>query len=202
MGPSRLQHTGSPRPERTEEARSKERNEETERRSQKTLPDFDPLLRLALWGIMHDPETRSYVPSWPLLVADWERSEFCYEPANDFQRGICALFRQNWRARICVNVLFKDAYMTYVGLTGTNEGAQAVPQCSSLRQRHQRPSGPLRLGCISMNIYRWAFPTRYGMSYCVPNYFRRQFNSPQQTVQPERHTASNKRVRHARFVSR
>jgi hypothetical protein len=84
-----------------EMAREQGGREREEERSKRKFRDFDPRIRRALWALQHDPETDHCRPWWPLLVVDWERSEFTYEPANDFQRAIYALLRQSWRARIC-----------------------------------------------------------------------------------------------------
>jgi hypothetical protein len=82
-------------------ARRKEWTEGSEGRSKTILHDFDPRLRRTLWALMCDRATRRYFPTWPWFVADWARGEFSYEPGNDFQRAVYALFRQSWRARIC-----------------------------------------------------------------------------------------------------
>jgi hypothetical protein len=72
-----------------------------EKRSKSVLPEFDPQYRRALFAAMHDPERRGYVACFPQLIANWERGEFTYEPANDFQRAVYRLFRESWRARSC-----------------------------------------------------------------------------------------------------
>jgi hypothetical protein len=81
--------------------RMNEANRELESASQKTFPNFDPPYRRALYQVMHDPQRRDFIPTWPLFIADWVRGEFSYQPANDFQRAVFTLFRQSWRARIC-----------------------------------------------------------------------------------------------------
>jgi hypothetical protein len=81
--------------------RENEKYEDEEKRSKSVLPETDPAYRRALFRIMHDPETRVYVPLWPRIMADWARGEFIYEPANDFQRAVYRLFRESWRARSC-----------------------------------------------------------------------------------------------------
>jgi hypothetical protein len=75
--------------------------EDEERRSIKVLSDFDPAIRRAVWALMHDRQTGYCRPSRPTIIADWERGELCYEPANDFQRAVYTLFCQSWRARFC-----------------------------------------------------------------------------------------------------
>jgi hypothetical protein len=84
-----------------EKVKANERNRDEENRSRSTLPGFDPLYRRALFRLMHHPETRGYAPGWPQITGDWERGEFTYEPANDFQRAVYRLFRESWRARSC-----------------------------------------------------------------------------------------------------
>jgi hypothetical protein len=81
--------------------KNRERREGDEERSQKVLKEFDPRIRSAVWALMHEHETGYCRPFSPLLVADWERGELCYEPANDFQWAVYTIFRQSWRARIC-----------------------------------------------------------------------------------------------------
>jgi hypothetical protein len=75
--------------------------EELERRSESMFSDFTPRLRRALMLMREERETRFYRPFSPLLIADWERGDFSYEPANDFQRATYKLFRESWRARKC-----------------------------------------------------------------------------------------------------
>ena len=84
-----------------DKAREQMRRGNDEKRRDRVLREYDPRIRLAMWGIMHDRETGYSRPWRPLLVADWERGEFFYEPMNDFQRAVYTLFRQSWRARIC-----------------------------------------------------------------------------------------------------
>jgi hypothetical protein len=84
-----------------DKVRENEKNVDEENRSKRALRGFDPPYRRALFRVMHDPERRGYAPGWPQINANWERGEFSYEPANDFQRAVYRLFRESWRARIC-----------------------------------------------------------------------------------------------------
>lgn len=86
---------------RREQARETLEREDEESRSGKEFPEFDPGIRHAVWLLMHDREAGYCRPWSPFLVADWERGELGYEPANDFQRAVYSLFRQSWRARFC-----------------------------------------------------------------------------------------------------
>lgn len=42
-----------------------------------------------------------YRHALPVIIVDWALGEFSYEPLNDFQRAVYALWRESWRARIC-----------------------------------------------------------------------------------------------------
>ena len=48
---------------------------------------------------------RKQHPDWelavPVIDADWTCGEWRYEPLNDFQRAVYALWRESWRARTC-----------------------------------------------------------------------------------------------------
>lgn len=37
----------------------------------------------------------------PEITVEWKRGEFSYQPLNDFQRAVYALWRESWRARSC-----------------------------------------------------------------------------------------------------
>ena len=43
-----------------------------------------------------------YKLALPEIAADWKRGEFSYQPVNDFQRAVYALWRESWRARTCL----------------------------------------------------------------------------------------------------
>ena len=76
------------------------------------------LMHVALGEPGHGPITDSFSAGWhelnatypeaqysspPSIAPSWRSGEFHYTAVNDFQTAVYILFRESWRAKICVN---------------------------------------------------------------------------------------------------
>jgi len=59
-----------------------------------------------IWGLawkeVLEAHPEAFIVDVGGIFPSWRRGEFVYTPANDFQRAVYLLFRERWRAKVCV----------------------------------------------------------------------------------------------------
>jgi len=54
------------------------------------------------WKEILEAHPHAFIVDRPDLFPSWQTGEFVYRPCNDFQRAVYLLFRERWRAKVCV----------------------------------------------------------------------------------------------------
>ncbi len=66
---------------------------------------FPLMPRWGIWGQAWKEVFEAHPNAWVLsagLSPSWQTGEFEYRPWNDFQRAVYLLFRERWRAKVCL----------------------------------------------------------------------------------------------------